>query len=94
MQIGYTRLLYVNLVPASRKTYYMSVFYAWIGLTGGLGPLLAGWGLDWCRHLAAPGGAERAAFDSYVPVFLAGLVLMLLAMALTAAIRPRLRRAG
>ncbi|MFH1570555.1 MAG: MFS transporter, partial [Gemmatimonadota bacterium] len=36
------RLLYVGIVPPARRTEYMAVYYAWIGLVGGLGPLLAG----------------------------------------------------
>jgi len=40
------RYLYVSVVPAERKTQYTAIFYAWVGLTGGCGPLLAGRALD------------------------------------------------
>ncbi len=68
------RLLYVDVVPDERRTEYMAVYYAWMGLLGGLGPLLAGYSLD---HLQ---GLSRSWFviplDPYSPLFLTALVLI------------------
>jgi MFS family permease len=43
MNVGASRLLNVNLVPLEKRTPYMAVYYAVIGLAGGLGPLAGGW---------------------------------------------------
>ena len=34
--IGSARLLYVSIVPAAKKSDYMSVYFAWIGIVGGI----------------------------------------------------------
>lgn len=44
--IGSSRYLFVSMVPAKRKTSYLSLYYAWIGLVGGVGPLIAGQIID------------------------------------------------
>lgn len=55
MNVGASRLLNVNLVPPAKRTPYMAVYYASVGLAGGLGPLAGGWllvrlkGFSW-RH--------------------------------------------
>lgn len=40
--IGAGRLLFNSVVPQDKSTAYTSIHYAWMGLTGGLAPLLAG----------------------------------------------------
>lgn len=40
--IGAGRLLFNSVVPTAKSTAYTSIHYAWLGLTGGLAPLLAG----------------------------------------------------
>jgi hypothetical protein len=40
--LGLGRYLFVNAVPPAKKTPYMAVFYAGAGITGGMGPILAG----------------------------------------------------
>lgn len=45
--IGSGRLLFNGVVPSERSTVYTSVYYAWLGLTGGIAPLLAGGVLTW-----------------------------------------------
>ena len=45
--IGVNRLFFTAVVPVERKTTYLAVYYAWIGLVGGIGPLLAGQLLDY-----------------------------------------------
>jgi MFS family permease len=40
------RLLYGHVIPHSQRTSYTSLHYAWMGVVGGIGPLLAGALLD------------------------------------------------
>ncbi len=40
--IGTGRLLFNSVVPQEKSTAYTSIHYAWLGLTGGIAPLLAG----------------------------------------------------
>ncbi len=40
--IGAGRLLFNGVVPPEKNTAYMAIYYAWMGLTGGIAPLLAG----------------------------------------------------
>lgn len=40
--IGAGRLLFNGVVPPGQNTAYTAVYYAWLGLTGGAAPLLAG----------------------------------------------------
>ena len=40
--IGAGRLLFNSVVPQEKSTAYTAIYYAWIGLTGGIAPLLAG----------------------------------------------------
>ena len=71
--IGWSRHLYVSMVPEAKKTQYMALFYAWIGVVGGAGPLLAGRLLDMSRGISG----EWTAFplDPYTPLFCASLLL-------------------
>jgi len=40
--IGAGRLLFNSVVPQEKSTSYTAIYYAWLGLTGGIAPLLAG----------------------------------------------------
>jgi nitrate/nitrite transporter NarK len=40
--IGAGRLLFNRVIPQEKNTSYTALYYAWIGLTGGIAPLLAG----------------------------------------------------
>ncbi len=40
--IGAGRLLFISVIPPAKSTAYTSIHYAWMGLTGGIAPLLAG----------------------------------------------------
>lgn len=35
-QVGATRLLYVSIVPTAKRNDYLAVYWAWLGLTGGI----------------------------------------------------------
>lgn len=72
--IGSSRFLFVSMVPARRKTSYLSLYYAWIGLVGGIGPLIAGQIIDTGPRLRrTPGGII---FDSYSWTFIIHIVLV------------------
>ncbi|MBN4073928.1 MFS transporter [bacterium AH-315-E10] len=40
--ISATRLLYNDVIPPEKNTAYTAIHYAWMGVTGGIAPLLAG----------------------------------------------------
>ena len=40
--LGAGRLLFNGVVPQEKNTAYVAIYYAWMGLTGGVAPLLAG----------------------------------------------------
>jgi MFS-type transporter involved in bile tolerance (Atg22 family) len=40
--IAASRLLFNSVIPVEKNTAYTAVYYAWAGLTGGVGPLLGG----------------------------------------------------
>jgi HEAT repeat protein/Na+/melibiose symporter-like transporter len=73
--IGWTRLLFVSIVPAQKKTAYLAVFYAWIGVVSGLGPLLAGQLLD--RFKGLDGKFWVLPLDPYAPLFALGFLILL-----------------
>jgi Na+/melibiose symporter-like transporter len=84
MNTGANRLLYINIVPPEQKTEYMAVYYAWMGLVVGAGQLCAGWLLDGMSWLRFDWGFLT--IDPYTPLFVAGLVLPLLAFFILRAI--------
>lgn len=84
------RLLYVGVVPPEKRTEYMALYYAWIGLAGGLGPLLAGAALDHFRELTGHWGPVNV--DPYTPLFATAMVM--LAAALIAVLGLHSREAG
>jgi len=72
------RLLYVGIVPAAKRTEYMALYYAWIGLVGGVGPLVAGAALDHFGDLSGRWGPIH--IDPYAPLFVAALVMLTIAL--------------
>jgi MFS family permease len=40
--IGTGRLLFNRVIPQEKSTAYSAIYYAWMGLTGGIAPLMAG----------------------------------------------------
>jgi len=67
------RFLFVGVVPAERKTEYMAIYYAWVGLVGGVGPLIAGRALDYSKALS--GKLYGLTIDPYTPIFVASVLL-------------------
>jgi MFS family permease len=74
--IGSARLLFVSIVPADKKGDYLALYYAWIGLIGGLSQLAGGWILQATSNLS--GEFLGITIDPYTPLFLMGLVLPLI----------------
>lgn len=71
--IGSARLLFVSIVPPEKKADYMALYYAWIGIVGGISQLAGGWILDMSRNLS--GEFLTIAIDPYTPLFILGLTL-------------------
>lgn len=71
--IGSARLLYVNVVPPERKADYMAIYYAWIGLLGGISQIGGGATVDLFQSLL--GQTTLPYLDPYTPLFLAGLAM-------------------
>lgn len=66
--IGWCRYVYTGAMPVEKKTAYTSVLYAWIGVTGGLAPLLCGWIANVTKELNYHCGFVN--IDSYVLLFI------------------------
>ncbi len=72
--IGSGRLLYVKVVPSERKMEYMSVYYALMGLIGGLSQVVAGGVLDVTTGLS--GQVLFLVIDPFFRLFVFGLIMM------------------
>jgi hypothetical protein len=68
------RMLYAELVDPARRTEYLAVYYAWIGLIGGCGPIAVGAFLDRFQGLAGSWGIFSV--GPYQPLFLTGCLLL------------------
>jgi len=83
------RLLYVEIVPPAKRTEYMAIYYAWIGLIGGCGPLICGPLLDYFQGL--DGQLGPLALDPYSPLFGGSVALLGVSLMMLAVLRRRLR---
>jgi HEAT repeat protein/predicted MFS family arabinose efflux permease len=83
--IGSARLLFVSIVPPDKKADYMALYYAWIGVAGGLSQLAGGWILQLSRNLS--GQFLAVVVDPYTPLFLLGLTLPVVALLVLRRIR-------
>jgi HEAT repeat protein/Na+/melibiose symporter-like transporter len=84
--IGSGRLLFVSIVPPEKRTGYMAVHYAWVGIVGGIGQLVSGWALDYSVAIA---GRQFLflTFDPYTILFVAGFVLSVVSIAFFRGVR-------
>jgi MFS family permease len=82
---GANRLLYVNVVPPEKKDDYMALYFAWVGVVGGMVQLLAGWLLAHTQNLRGTWGLLTV--DPYLPLFVAGAGLPIGAILLLRAVR-------
>lgn len=74
-QVSNNRLLFVSVVPPEHRIQYMALYYAWIGLLGGLGPLVGGIALDACADLK--GQFLGFHLDPYAPLFVVSSLALL-----------------
>ncbi len=72
--IGAGRLLFNGVVPQEKSTSYTAIYYAWMGLTGGTAPLLAGGILSFSAGMRAQFG--RLVVDGHTLLFLLAFVLL------------------
>jgi HEAT repeat protein/sugar phosphate permease len=77
-QVGATRLLYVSIVPPAKRNDYLAVYWAWLGLSGGLSQLIGGRLLTVTQDLS--GTVAGIPVDPYTPLFLLGIVLPVVAI--------------
>lgn len=83
--IGSTRILYVSVVPPAKKADYMALYFAWIGVLGGISQLAGGRILDLTAALSGQWGPLT--IDAYAPLFLSGVALMALSLPITRLIK-------
>ncbi len=67
------------MIPPEKNIAYMAIYYAWMGLTGGIAPLLAGGILSFNALLQMQFGAVR--LDGYGLLFLLSLALLVYGLA-------------
>jgi Na+/melibiose symporter-like transporter len=71
--IGSTRLLYVSVVPAERKTEYMALYSAWVGVVSGVSQLLGGQIIQLASGIS--GRFLIFTLDPYTGLFILGIIL-------------------
>ncbi len=84
--LGFSRYLFVSAVPPDKRTTYMAVFHAWIGVVAGLGPLLAGRLVD--MNLFTNRNILWFQLDCFTPLFIGSIVLFFLAILIMSKTRP------
>ncbi|MCU0503650.1 MAG: hypothetical protein MUC51_18170 [Anaerolineae bacterium] len=73
--IGSSRFLFMDVVPSASTPQYMAVFYAWIGITGATGAILAGRILEGVQGASAQ--RVLGGVDAYTLLFAASTILAL-----------------
>ncbi|HSJ57448.1 MAG TPA: MFS transporter [Anaerolineae bacterium] len=71
------RILFVRVVPVEKKTPYLALYYAWMGIAGGIAQLLGGWLVDRTAGLDVRWGILH--LGSYTTLFAIGIILPLVA---------------
>jgi len=80
------RLLFNRVVPPEKSTAYTALYYAWLGITGGLTPLLAGAMLKAFTRWQSPIGPYM--LDGYALLFLCALLLLAIGTTLFTRVIP------
>lgn len=86
MNIASGRLLFNGVIPEEHSTAYTAIYYAWMGVTGGIAPLLAG-------AILSASGTWQASFcaltiDGHSLLFLLALLLLAAGWCLYDRVRP------
>ncbi len=84
--IGVGRLLFTRVVPSEKRGEYMAVFYAIVGVVGGLSQIFSGVLLDATSHVS--GQLWILPVDQFTPLFLGSLVLMVAAIVVFSRVHP------
>jgi HEAT repeat protein/MFS family permease len=84
-EIGSMRLRFVAVIPPDRKANYQALYYAWIGIVGGLSQLMGGRILDASAGIS--GEFLIFSLDSYSILFFLGIILPILAGLLLGRVR-------
>jgi MFS family permease len=80
------RLLFNSVIPPAQSTAYTAIYYAWIGITGGLAPLLAGQILERCGTWQLDFGGVL--LDGHAILFAGATLLLALGWWRYAKVRP------
>jgi HEAT repeat protein/Na+/melibiose symporter-like transporter len=83
--IGGRRLLYNRIVPPAKKTGYLAIYTAWVGVAGGLSLLLGGWVIELSAGVS--GQFLLLNLDAYTALFGLGLGLIILSILMLRSIR-------
>ena len=83
---GWGRYFYVTAVPKEKKTEYMAIFYAWLGIVGGGSILLFGRLIDIFKGIQ--GKIFMFTIDAYTPLFTISFLLVAIALMVLNQIRP------
>jgi MFS family permease len=86
VSISAGRLLFNGVVPVEKNTAYTAIYYAWLGLTGGVAPLLAGALLGACGNRQVALGP--LAVDGHTLLFALALFLLTLGWWLYGRVEP------
>jgi len=84
--VGDNRFLYSSIVPEEGTVYYTSLFYAWMGLTGGIAPLAAGYILKKFAELDIRFAGHT--IDSYSLIFFMNFLCQLTAIFFYRKVKP------
>jgi MFS family permease len=83
--IGFSRYLFISAVPQNKKTAYMAIFYAGLGLGSGIGPLLGGWFIKACGGLN--GHIFFLTIDKYTPFFALSAIMLIAGVLIMSKVR-------
>lgn len=83
--IGSGRLLFVSVVPPKKRTQYMALYYAWMGIVGGMGQMIGGRVLDYSAGIS--GQFLGLTLEPYTILFVVGIILPLVASLLFRGVR-------
>ena len=84
--IAASRLLFNSVIPPAQSTAYTAISYAWMGITGGVAPLLAGGLLTFCGNGQTRLGG--VVVDGHSLLFLAACLMLAAGWRLYGRVRP------
>jgi MFS family permease len=84
--IGAGRLLFNGVIPPEKSTSYTAIYYAWMGLTGGMAPLIAGAILSFSAGMKTQVGPFD--IDGYSVLFFLGFVILVFGLSQYARVAP------